>query len=141
MILLLRFGLIKSRFHNFRGRKLNISWFLNVLMCLWASKPVLFIFGETRIPQKILESIWNHHGKILSMEIWDPTFSKKSKPKPSLFWIYFLYLFFGSIFWIYIFLNIYLENNFAKMRNWKWFISINKIHKSLDMNFVCVKKH
>ena len=72
----LRIGIIKSRLHYFRGQKLQISWFLNVLMCFWASKPLLFIFGETRIPQKILESIWEHPGKILSMEIWD---SKKSK--------------------------------------------------------------
>ena len=32
-------------------------------------KPTLFIFGETRTPQIILESIWEHPGKILSLEI------------------------------------------------------------------------
>ena len=35
----------------------------------WARGPRIYGFSYTKIPQKILESIWNHHGKILSMEI------------------------------------------------------------------------
>ena len=43
--------------------------FLMFFTCFWASKPVLFNFGGTRIPQETLESIWEDPGKILSLEI------------------------------------------------------------------------
>ena len=114
----LRIGLIKSRFHYFRGPKLNISWFLNVLTCFWLPKPVLFSFGEAWTPPNLLQSIWEHPGKIFSFQIW---VSKSSKSESQIwvsnlgphcfefiFWIYILNIYFGHIFWIYI-LNIYFE--------------------------------
>ena len=77
LIFPLHFGLIKSRFHYFRSPKLQISWFLSVSTRHQAPKPTLFIFGETRTPKKNQEKIWEHPGKILSIEIWDSKISKK----------------------------------------------------------------
>ena len=37
--------------------------------------------------------------------------------------------------------EIYVQNKFTKMKNGNDLFSINKIHKSLDMNFISIKKH
>ena len=123
----LRIGIIKSRFHHIRGRRLQISWFLNVLTCLRASKPVLFNFGETRIPQKILETIWNHPGKIFSLQIW----VSKNSTSESQIWVSNLCTqFFGSLkIWNFEILKFYIffedilsKLYFTKMRIEKWLI-------------------
>ena len=103
----------------------------------WARRPCICGLSYTKILQKILESIWEHLGNILFFHVWQPTFSKCFER-----WTLtcFLNLFCGYYFCIfveYIFVNYILR---------RWGIendsfSINKIHKSLDMNFVCVRKH
>ena len=35
----------------------------------WSLEPRIYGLSYTKIPQKILESIWEHPGKILSLEI------------------------------------------------------------------------
>ena len=50
----------------------------NVLTRHRLPKPTLFIFGDTRTPQQILESIWKHPGKIWFLERWDSKISKIS---------------------------------------------------------------
>ena len=82
-----------------------MSWFLNVLTCLRAPKPTLFIFGGTRIPQKILESIWNHPGKIFSWQIW---VSKNSKSESQI-WV--------SNFWVFEILELW---NFEILKFWNF---------------------
>ena len=71
----LRIGLIKSRFHYFKGPKLNISWFLDFWTRHQAPKPVIFIFGDTRIfkrnPEKHLTHVYTYF-----LELWESTFSK-----------------------------------------------------------------
>ena len=36
---------------------------------IWTRGPRIYGFYYTEIPQKILESLWEHPGKILSLEI------------------------------------------------------------------------
>ena len=59
----LRIGIIKSRFHYFRGPKLQISWFLSVSTRHRAPKPTLFIFGERPGHLKKIKNSGNILGK------------------------------------------------------------------------------
>ena len=133
MIFLLHYGLKKSRFHYFWGPKLQISWFLNVSTRRWAPIPTLFIFGETRTPQQILESIWEHPEKILSMEIWHLKISKNRNCVCTIFLcFYFLYIFWSISFVNYILRRWGIEN---------YTFSITKQHPNLNVNFISSKKH
>ena len=64
-----------SFFANFdilkRSRFLNLD---PINGQIWTRAPRIYGFYYTKILQKILESIWEHPGKILSLEIRDPTF-------------------------------------------------------------------
>ena len=57
---LLQIGLIKSRFHYFKGPKLQIPWFLGFSTRHQAPKPTLFIFGDTRTPKTNQEKSWEY---------------------------------------------------------------------------------
>ena len=101
----------------------------------------------TKMLQKIQEKLWNHLGKILCLSIWDiqnfDFFRNLYVLGTSVFRFFFFFLILfrfllgvSCVFWIYI-LKIILR---------RWGIendsfSINKIHKSLDMNFISCKKH
>ena len=97
--------------------------------------PVFMAFLIPKILQNILESIWEHLGNILA-SMSDNQKNENSRKANPLFWIYFLYICFVSIFWMYIF-----KINFRRWGTESDSFSINQIHKSLDVNFICVKKH
>ena len=84
-----------------------------------------------------MESSWKN---IIYGNLRPKNFEKKTKPKPS-FFEYSFCIYFLDLFFVY-FLIIYFVNHILR----RWGIendsfSINKIHKSLDMNFVFVKNH
>ena len=67
----------------------------------WAHVPRICGFSYTKILQRILESIWEHLGKILLLHIWESKLSKKTilrKANPPfvfeiIFCIFFVYIF------------------------------------------------
>ena len=67
----------------------------------WARRPRIYGFSYTKLLQKILESIWEHLGKILFSMSDNQNFQKNRKANPHLFefiiCIYFLYIFFEYI--------------------------------------------
>ena len=50
------FELISFRCAYVRDQKLSFLWFRDFWTCPWAPKPVIFIFGDARIPQIIQEN-------------------------------------------------------------------------------------
>ena len=65
LIFPLRIGIIKSRFHYVRHQNLIFHDFL----IFEVLEPRIYGLYYAKILQKILESIWEHPGKILSLEI------------------------------------------------------------------------
>ena len=62
-----------------------LTFFGPIIGHFWARGPRIYGFSYTKIPQKILESIWEHLGKILFFHVWQSKCSKKSKGKPPVF--------------------------------------------------------
>ena len=129
----------KSRFHHIRGQKLQMSWFLHVLTCYWAPKPRWFIFGETRIPQKISESIWEHPGKhIIYENVTLKQIKNYRKLNPhflNLVFVFICWILFLYVFWIYILKNIFYEDEEREMiycplikstKAWIWILFMSK---------------
>ena len=69
---------------------------------IWTRAPRIYSFYYTKILQNILESIWEHPGQILSLEIWQSKFRKFSKLR--------------------------VQHTFMFMLSFKWFFSISVLN-------------
>ena len=58
------------------GTSKILTFFGPIIGHFWARRPCICGLSYTKIPQIILESIWEHPGKILSLEIWDSKIPK-----------------------------------------------------------------
>ena len=74
LIFLLHFGLIKFRFHYFKHQILDFY----VLLISGVLEPRTYGFYYSKIPQTILESIWDHLGKYYLWKYETQNFQTKS---------------------------------------------------------------
>ena len=109
----------------------------------WSKYGRVDLLTITKMLQRIQEQLWNHPGKILFLSIWT---SENFEHFRNLYvlgtrFFYFVFVFsvffwFSCDFWIYILKTI--------LRRWgleNATFSITKKHKSLDLNFISIKKH
>ena len=92
----------------------------------------------TKLLQKILESIWEHHGKYYTWKSENQKIRKFRNvcvPNFLNFWIFEILKFWN--FETMKLLN-YILWRWGSEKHKDWF---NKIEKSLDMNFISIKKH
>ena len=116
--------------------------------------PRIYGFSYTKIPQKILESIWDHLGKILFLHIWESKNSICSDHvcthflnfcnfEISKFWSFEMLKFWNLEILKFLFINWLYS---LEIVLWRWgsendWFSINKNHKNLDMIFISIKSH
>ena len=123
-----------NRFHYFRSRKLQISWFHNVLTCFRALKTrFIYLWEGQDTSQNIRKYMGTSRKDIIYRNLRTKQIQKKTKDDPQ-FVLNLLFLYFVYTFWVYVFK---ITSRRWGIENYTFFII--KQHPNLDMNFVCVK--
>ena len=102
---------------------------------IWTKSGPVDLVIITKMLQNIqenMESSWKH---IIFTNLGRKK-SKKIRTNACHVYKFFVLCVFLNIFWVYILYIIFYEDEERK-----WLISINKINKSLDMNFISIRKH
>ena len=126
-VFLLHFGITKSRFHYFICPKPSFAWFWDFWTCPEPPKPTSFIFGETRIPEKIKKNT----GTFSKYEFCKSENQKNEKQCRKC-----VHCFLLLTFWIPHLYHVLWR--WGPENDEDWF---NKIYRSLDMHFISIKKH
>ena len=125
---LIRFSLVQliPDFIILKAHQPSCSWFRDFGTRHQAPKPIIFIFGDTRIPNKIKQNPWNMFGEYYFVNMW-LEFWKMWKRRYRFLW--------GGHVWVSHFYHILWRWGSEKDEDW-----LNQISKILDMNFISIKK-